>query len=144
MIVLDTNVMSEPLRARPDSAVLDWLDKAQPEALYSTAVNVAEIFSGLALMPAGRRRTKLKQVLVEQVMPLFAGRILSFDESAAQAFARVVADARAVGNTMSFADAAIAAIASVHGFVLATRNVRDFNGTKIEVLNPWDQSRSPA
>jgi toxin FitB len=112
--------------------------------LYSTAISVAELFSGLASMPMGRRRSKLKQVLVEQVMPLFAGRILSFDEPAAEVFARVVADARAVANPISLSDAAIAAIASVRGFVLATRNVRDFRGVKIEILNPWEWRRNLA
>ena len=102
-----------------------------------TTMNLAELLAGVEVMPAGRRRTELHQSLIEQVMPLFEDRILSFDRKAAQVFARINASAQAAGNPISFADCAIAAIASARGFMLATRNVRDFKGTNIEILNPW-------
>lgn len=137
MIILDTNVVSETLKPAPEPAVLDWLNAQEPETLYLTTVNLAELLAGIEAMPAGRRRTALKQALMERMMPLFDGRILPFDQQAAQAFARINANAQAIGNPISFADGAIAAIASAHGFMLATRNVRDFKGTPIEILNPW-------
>ena len=137
MIILDTNVVSEPLKPQPDPAVLDWLDRQAPETLCLTAINLAELLSGVAALPAGRRRNKLSQALSEQVMPLFEGRVLAFDVRAATAFARVHAGALAAGNPIGFANGAIAAIAAAHGFLLATRNVRDFNGTGIELVDPW-------
>ncbi len=137
MIILDTNVVSEPLTPSPEPAVLDWLDRQAPETLYLTTVNLAELLAGIEALPQGRRRSELQQALTAQMMPLFEGRILVFDKKAAEAFARINASAQAVGNQISFADGAIAAIASAQGFLLATRNVRDFKGTGIELLNPW-------
>ena len=137
MIILDTNVMSEPLKPLPEPAVLDWLDRQSPQTLYLTTVNLAELLAGIEVLPQGRRRAELQHVLTTQVIPLFEGRILSFDEKAAEAFARIHASAQALGNPISFADGAIAAIASAQGFILATRNVRDFRSTGVELINPW-------
>lgn len=137
MIILDTNVVSEPLRPEPDRAVLDWLNAQEPQTLYLTAVNLAELLAGIEVMPQGRRRDALKQALTGQMMPLFEGRILAFDGRAAEAFARVNASAQANGNTISFADCAIASMALAHGFMVATRNVRDFRDTGVEIYNPW-------
>ena len=137
MIILDTNVISEPLKPLPEPAVLDWLDRQSPQTLYLTTVNLAELLAGIEVLPQGRRRAELQHVLTTQVIPLFEGRILSFDEKAAEAFARIHASAQALGNPISFADGAIAAIASAQGFILATRNVRDFRSTGVELINPW-------
>ena len=105
-----------------------------------TTVNLAELLAGIEAMPAGRRRNKLNAALVDRMMPLFEGRILPFDKKAAEAFARIDASARLAGNRISFADGAIAAIASANGFMLATRNVHDFKGTSIRIINPWLRS----
>ena len=137
MIILDKNVVSEPLKPSPDPAVLAWLDRQAPETLYLTTVNLAEMLAGIEALLQGRRRTELNQALTTQMMPLFQGRILAFDEKAAKALALINARAKAAGNTISFADGAIAAIALAHGFMLATRNVRDFRGTRVELINPW-------
>jgi predicted nucleic acid-binding protein len=137
MIILDTNVVSEPLRPQPEPAVLQWLDAQEPQTLYLTSVNLAELLAGIEALPPGRRRSALQQALSERMMPLFEGRILSFDVAAAEAFARVNATAVAAGNAIGFADGAIAAIAAARGFMLATRNVRDFRGTGVTILDPW-------
>jgi len=137
MIILDTNIVSEPLKPKPDRAVLEWLDRQAPATLYLTSINLAELLAGIEALPAGKRRTHLKRAMTNEVMPLFAGRVLAFDQNAAEAFARVNAGAQAAGNTIDFADGAIAAIATTHGFILATRNERDFKGTGVVVLNPW-------
>ena len=137
MIILDTNVISEPLKPLPEPAVLDWLDRQSSQTLYLTTVNLAELLAGIEVLPQGRRRAELQHALTTQVIPLFEGRILSFDEKAAEAFARIHASAQALGNPISFADGAIAAIASAQGFILATRNVRDFRSTGVELINPW-------
>ena len=137
MIILDTNVVSEPLKAEPEPSVLAWLDAQAPTTLYMTSITLAELLAGVAALPAGRRRNKLWQALTDQVMPLFEGRVLAFDAQAAHAFAQVHAGAQAAGNPIGFADGAIAAIAAAHGFAVATRNVRDFKGTGVEVVDPW-------
>ena len=137
MIILDTNVVSEPLKPAPDAAVLAWLNAQEPQTLYLTSVSLAELLSGISALPNGRRRDALKLALTAQMLPLFEGRILPFDTVAAQAFALVNASATGSGNPISFADCAIAAIASAHGFTLATRNTRDFRDTGVETINPW-------
>ena len=138
MIILDTNVVFEPLKPAPSQVVLDWLDRQVPETLYLTAVSLAELLAGIEVLPSGRRRLELEQAVTRQIMPLFEGRVLSFDTKAAEAFGKVRAGAQAVGNTIGFADGAIAAIATSQGFALATRNVRDFRGAGVELINPWN------
>ena len=137
MIILDTNVVSEPLRPAPEPAVLAWLDAQAPATLCLTSITLAELLAGVAALPAGRRRTKLGQALTEQVLPLCEGRVLAFAMPAAHAVAQVHSGAQAAGNPISFADAAIAAIACAHGYALATRNVRGFKGADVEVIDPW-------
>jgi predicted nucleic acid-binding protein len=137
MIVLDTNVVSEPLKPRPDPAVLGWLDRQNPATLYLTAISRAELLAGVMALPPGKRRTELQRVLDRELVSLFAHRLLAFGERSAEAYARVVTAAQAAGNPIDFADAAIAAIAIEHDFVLATRNERDFRGAPVKLLNPW-------
>lgn len=137
MIILDTNIVSEPLKPLPNPGVLEWLDRQVPATLYMTTINVAELLTGIEALPAGKRRAQLQRAMAGEIMPLFAGRILAFDQGAAEVFARVNAAAQAAGNSIDFADGAIAAIATIHGFSVATRNERDFKGTGVSVINPW-------
>lgn len=137
MIILDTNVVSEPLKPAPDPAVLAWLDAQAPPTLWLTSITLAELLAGIAALPAGKRRRQLMSALSEKILPLFEGRVLAFDTPAAHAFAAVQAGATAAANPIGFADGAIAAIATTHGFALATRNVRDFKGTGVTVIDPW-------
>lgn len=137
MIVLDTNVVSEPLKTRPDDRVLSWLDAQDPATLHITTVTLAELLAGVAALPAGRRQRGLRAAIEDQVLPLFQGRILAFDVEAARHYAALWAAARAAGRAMPFADGAIAAIAKVHGYAVATRNVGDYAGVDVVVLNPW-------
>lgn len=137
MIILDTNVVSEPLRPAPDLAVLAWLDAQAPQTLCLTSITLAELLAGVAALPVGKRRKQLSAALAEKILPLFEGRVLAFDTPAAHAFAAVQAGATAAGNPISFADGAIAAIATTHACALATRNVRDFKGTGVVVVDPW-------
>jgi len=143
VIILDTNVASEPLRPEPNTAVLEWLDAQEPQTLFLTTVNLAELLAGVEVLPNGRRRDALAQALTTQVVALFGGRILPFDVKAATAFAKIHAIAQAQGNTMGFADCAIAAIAGAHGFAIATRNLRDFKGTGVEAIDPWAFRKTP-
>jgi toxin FitB len=143
LIILDTNVVSEPLRPAPDPSVLAWLDAQEPQTLYVTSINLAELLVGVESLPKGRRRDALAQAIHDQVVDLFEGRVLSFDADAAHAFAKVSASARADGNVVAFADCAIAAIAHAHGFAVATRNLRDFKGTGVKLIDPWSFGKAP-
>ena len=138
MIILDTNVISEPFKPKPDPAVMSWLDAQEPQTLYITTVSMAEMLAGVHKMPEGRRRADLYQLVENKIQSVFENRILVFDMQGVKVFGRVNADACAVGNPIAFADCAIAAIAAAHGFILVTRNVRDFKGTGVGVFNPWD------
>ena len=137
MIILDTNVVSEPLKPDPNPAVLNWLNAQEPQTLFITAVNWAELLSGVEALPAGRRRQALEQAISTQVLALFSGRVLPFDARAAGVFAKTHASAEAQGNSIGFADCAIASIAAANGYALATRNLRDFNGTGVKLIDPW-------
>lgn len=138
MIILDTNVVSEPLRPSPDRNVLAWLDRQAPETLFLTTITVAELWAGIALLPPGKRRTQLQQALSGEILPLFDGRILEFGQDAASAFGSMFAKAKAAGHSMDFADCAIAAVAATHRHMVATRNLKDFAGAGIKLVNPWD------
>ncbi len=137
MIVLDTNVISEPLKPSPDAAVLRWLDLQGPATLYVTTISQAELLAGVSALPAGKRRTELRSVIDEELVSLFADRILPFGQRSAEAYAQLITAANGAGNPIDFADAAIGAIALEHNYLLATRNVEDFRGTPVKLLNPW-------
>jgi toxin FitB len=142
MIILDTNVISEAFKPAPHPAVMKWLDAQEPETLFITTISLAEMLAGIYKMPEGRRRAELSNLVENKTTSAFHNRILSFEIKAVEAFGLVNASACAVGNPIAFADCAIAAIASARGFILATRNVRDFKGTGIEIFNPWSSETS--
>ena len=137
MILLDTNVVSEPLRPAPDTRVIDWIDAQPLETLFLSAITVAELRAGVALLPAGKRRSGLQQSLEKRVLPLFAGRVLPFDLACTPAYAELMAKARAAGLTIATADACIAAIAAANGFAVATRDTGPFEAAGVTVVNPW-------
>ena len=139
MILLDTCVVSEPLKPRPESKVLNWLDDQAAESLYLSTISLAELLAGVAALPAGRRRSALSGELSRVLDRLFADRILAFDRAAAVQFPDVVASARKRGFTISFADAQIAAIAAAHGFSIATRDTGPFLATGIPIIDPWNE-----
>ena len=141
MIILDTNVISEPLRQHPDPAVIRWLDAQHPETLYLTAVNLSELLIGIALLPSGKRKRGMELAAQSLQVKLFAGRFLSFDREAAIAFSLLGSRAAAKGYPLSVADCQIAAIAAAHGFAVATRDTAPFIAAGVSVINPWDQSR---
>lgn len=138
MVVIDTNVVSELMRAEPSAEVLDWMDDRQPRELYVTAVTEAEVRTGIALLPEGRRRRGLAEACERAFGSLFAGRVLPFDSDAAGAYAEIAAARRVLGRPVSLADGQIAAIARSRRMAVATRNIRDFQDMGIGVLDPWD------
>ena len=137
MILLDTHVVSEPLRPEPDIRVIAWIDAQPLETLFLSAITVAELRAGVALLPAGKRRTGLRTSLEKQMLPLFAGRVLPFDLACTQAYAALTAKARATGLAIATADGYIAAIAAANGFTVATRDTGPFEVAGAAVINPW-------
>lgn len=137
MILLDTNVVSEPLRQAPEGRVIEWIDAQAMETLFLSAITVAELRAGVAMLPAGKRRAGLQDALETRVLPLFAGRVLSFDLACTQAYATLIAKARAAGMAVAAADGYIAAIAATHGLAVATRDAGPFEAAGVAVINPW-------
>jgi hypothetical protein len=137
VIVLDTNVISEPLRATGETAVRAWLNAQSPETLYTTTINLAELFAGVAVLPAGKRRRELNDRLRATLSRLFQGRVLSFDLAAAESYARIAEESKAAGRPVPHDDALIAAIARAHGFAVATRNASNFAGAGTTLIDPW-------
>lgn len=140
MILLDTNVVSEPLKPSPDPAVVRWLNTQTPEDLYLPAIVAAELYYGWSILPDGRRK-RVGGDLIDRVVGQFEGRVVPFDLTAAVEYGRLMATARSAGVGLPILDGQIAAIARARGAALATRNVRHFEQTGIPLLNPWDGAR---
>ncbi|HHV48272.1 type II toxin-antitoxin system VapC family toxin [Azonexus hydrophilus] len=138
MILLDTNVISEPQRLEPNARVLDWMDAQALETLYLSTITVAELRAGVALMPAGKRRDSLHENLEKRLLPLFANRVLPFDMACTKSYAELLATSRAAGLAVATADAFIAAIALANGFAVATRDTTPFEAAGVNVINPWE------
>jgi predicted nucleic acid-binding protein len=138
MIVLDTNVLSEMMKASPSTSVAIWLAAQSATSLYTTALTQAEILHGVLLLPSGRRRSAIEKAAEAMFDEDFAGRILPFGSDAARLYARIAADRRRSGRPISHFDAQIAAIARSAGAAVATRNVADYHGCGIEVIDPWE------
>jgi predicted nucleic acid-binding protein len=139
MIVLDTNVVSELMRAEPEPAVLSWLRQNSGDSLYTTTVTVAEIRYGIARLPDGRRRESLHQA-ANEIFAAFPRQVLPFDLAAANAYADVVTVRENLGTPIDGFDAQIAAICRSQTATLATRNTKDFSDTGIELVNPWQKA----
>ena len=137
-IILDTNVLSELMRAQPDPVAGDWFSRQTAVTFYTTAITQAEILLGIALLPAGKRRDLLADAAEKMFQEDFSGNCLPFDESCTALYATVVANRRRSGFSMTTEDAQIAAIALHHNLPLATRNTKDFLHIDGLVLyNPW-------
>lgn len=142
MIILDTNVISEPLKSVPEPAVLAWLDQQNIETLFLTTISLAELRYGLAVLPEGKRKDGLTAAVEMRVVELFGPRILTFDAQAAAAYAIICARAKAAGKAIGASDGYIAAIAAAHGFAVATRDTSPFEAASVPVINPWDAGRT--
>ncbi|MGV1901343.1 type II toxin-antitoxin system VapC family toxin [Agrobacterium sp. 22-3674b3] len=139
MILLDTNVISEPWKPIPDEAVIAWLDAQAVETLFISAITIAELRFGIAAMPSGRRQTILRDRLEGEVLPHFSGRILSFDLTTSQFYSELMARARASGKAIGTADGYIAATAAANGLTISTRDTSPFEAAGVKVINPWSR-----
>ena len=137
MIVLDTNVISEAMRPAPDAAVMAWLRGQPLSEIATTTVSLAEIDYGLCRIPQGRRRKDLEAKLQTFLARGFRDRMLPFDEAAARLYGSIVTTRQGIGRPIDAFDAMIAAIARSRAAAIATRNVADFEGCGVTVLDPW-------
>lgn len=137
MIVLDTNVLSELLRPEPARQVEQWLAAQDGANVYFTAIGEAELRHGVAILPAGKRRTSLTTAIDGLLEEDFRDRVLPFDRVAARAYATIAATRRAAGRPISQFDCQIAGIALARGAAVATRNTSDYEGCGIELIDPW-------
>jgi len=137
MIILDTNVLSELIKAHPAPQVERWLDAKPPASLFTTTVTQAEMLYGVAILPVGRRRDLLEHAVKSMFAEDFRGRVLPFDGAAAAAYAAIVAERRRAGRPISQFDAQIVAIARSRGSAVASRNVKDFDGCGVKIHDPF-------
>lgn len=137
MIVVDTNVISESIRADPNPTVREWLNRQIPSTLYVSAVSIAELRLGVELLDEGGRKDALRAAVAEALTTMFADRVLAFNEEAAERFAVVMASARKSGRAVSLADGQIAATALSRGFEIATRDTAPFAAVGVRVIDPW-------
>ena len=137
MIVLDTNIISETMRPEPNSKVVAWMANHWGGDLYTTTITEAELLYGIAKLPEGRRRRGLLTEARSFFANDLAGRVLPFDRAAVAAYVTIAAGLRSLGRGFDTSDIQIAAIARVHGFAVATRNIRHFTDCGIELIDPF-------
>ena len=138
MFLLDTNILSAMMSAEPAPQVAAWVSGQPAALLFTTAVSQAEILSGLAIMPTGRRRLNLEAAARAMFLEDFEGRVLPFDMAAAVIYAEIFETRRRAGRSTATIDLMIAAIARSQNAGVVTRNVRDFDRCGVAVINPWD------
>jgi predicted nucleic acid-binding protein len=140
MIVLDTNVLSETLRPQPDARVLQWLAAQPAAALFTTAITRGELLYGVGLLAESRRKSSLLVAVRAILDQDLAGRVLSFDPDAADAYAEIASSRKTAGIPISQFDAMIAAIARSRGASVATRNAKGFAQCGVDVIDPWQRA----
>ena len=138
MIVLDTNVVSELTRPRPEQKVLHWVASQNSKELFISVVTEAELRYGVELLYPGSRKRNLEAAVLHMVNSYFAGRILSMERNAAPVYAEIRASRRIMGRPIKELDCMIAAIARVNGAPVATRDIYGFENCGIDVINPWE------
>src|SRR5271155_6265774 len=137
MFILDTNVLSNAMASDPAPAVAAWIAAQPPDLLFTVSVCQAEILSGIAVLPQGRRRASLEAAANAMFGEDFAGRVLPFDSEAAIAYADVFSARRRAGRPAATADLMIAAIARTKGASVVTRDTRDFEDCGLTLIDPW-------
>ncbi|KAA8825753.1 type II toxin-antitoxin system VapC family toxin [Bifidobacterium reuteri] len=137
MIILDTNVISEIVKKQPDEHVANWLRNQDASNLATTTITVAELLAGIRRMPEGKRQ-KYTDATVKLALMTLEDRTFAFDTEAASDYARILVEREHRGKPTSIQDAMIAATACSWGAAVATRNIKDFEGTGVELINPWE------
>ena len=135
--LLDTNVVSETIKPKPEPRVLDWLEAQMPADLFLAAQTMGELVRGARKVKEDTRRERLESWIEQDLAQQFEGRVLSFDGPTAALWGRLMGDGDRAGRTPAAADAQIAAVAIHHKLTLITRNVKDFEHFDLKLLNPW-------
>ena len=135
--LLDTNVISETVRSRPEASVIDWLEQVPDEALFVSALTLGEVRRGIERLPRGQRRERLRTWLEHELPAWFGDRVLAVDREVADRWGRLLAE---VGRPLPSIDSLLAATALHHELRLVTRNTKDFAFVGLEVVNPWPGS----
>ena len=135
--LLDTNVVSEIPKPRPNEGVLGWLDQSDEDSIFLSVVTIAELRHGIERLPAGRRRRVLDDWFRNDLRERFEGRLIPVDAAIADTCGKLMATCEASGRTMELADALIAATAEVHNLALVTRNVTHFQTSVKHLVTPW-------
>ena len=138
MIIIDTNVVAELMKASPAGEVVSWMNDQEASTLFLTTITLGEIGYGLEILPQGKRRLQLEQGFERVIAEAFTGRILAFEEEAARLYGVLMGRRKAIGRPLSILDGQIASIARARGCAVATRNVRDFVECGVEILNPFE------
>lgn len=138
--LLDTNVISELIARRPDPKVITWIDSLDPEAVYLSVITIGEIQKGIEKLPDTKRKRTIQEWLHNDLLLRFHGRIIPITTSVALTWGMLTAVLEQNGRSLPAIDSLVAAIAREGGYVLVTRNVRDFAGAGISLINPWDES----
>lgn len=138
MILIDTNVVSEVMKAAPASVVVNWLNEQASSTLFISSITIGEIEYGLRILPDGKRRTQLRERFERFIAQAFTMRILPYDETAALEYGDIMGLRREMRRPLSVPDGQIAAIARSGGYALATRNVKDFEDCGFELINPFE------
>jgi hypothetical protein len=142
VILLDTNIVSAIMAPAPPPVVIDWLNRQETVTLYLSTITIAEIGYGLWAMRDGKRRRTLEDKFERFVADGFEQRLLYFDERSARLYAEVMGRRKAIGRPMSVLDGQIASIARANDLAVATRNIRDFEECGLDLINPFDSTRS--
>ena len=136
--LLDTNIISELIKPKPEARLTEWVESADEDLLYLSVLTVGEIRKGVVAMEQGRRRVALQSWLETDLKPRFAGRVLPIDEATADRWGAITGGAAAQGITVPVVDGLLAATALRHNLTLVTRNTKNLTGTNVPAFNPWD------
>jgi len=136
--LLDTNVISDLVSAKPEPRVSEWIDATDEGMLYLSVLTLGEIRKGAASRPQDKRRTQLETWLEVELQARFAGRVLPIDRAIADRWGLIAADAKRKGKTLTVIDGLLAATAIHHNLTIVTRNTKDFAAAQVQVLNPWE------
>jgi predicted nucleic acid-binding protein len=138
MILFDTNIISELMKPSPSSKVINWLDQQKTTKLFVSTISIAELSYGLNALPEGTRRVQLTEAFNKAIIESFKYRILSFDESAAHLYGKIMGNRKKLGKPLNTLDGQIAAIAYTQNLAIATRNVNDFTECGVDIINPFN------
>ncbi len=136
--LLDTNIISELIKPKPDAKLTEWVESADEDLLYLSVLTIGEIRRGIVPMQQGRRRTALQSWLETDLKPRFSGRVLPIDEAVADRWGVITGEAAVQGTTLPVVDGLLAATALQHNLTLVTRNTKNFTGTGVPAFNPWE------